>query len=255
VADADAAQQALAATISRLIEGAIPLAYERKKDWDATTQLPVGGQFEGKPFHWHFRKREVTVNHGVWKHYKLRLVDPRQNLRVQLEPLRPIGLGRVGFTLHIVAKVDAWARAKVYHYGVHVIALEAEGDLRANLRIDGEIGLEVRRTADGTSLAVIPVIANSRIELDELHLWRVSNADGSLVRVLGRGLRQFAEDELNGPQLTAKLNRAIEKKRDRLTFRPADFFRTAWWPMERLTAAPTGSAANPSLESRGTVGP
>jgi hypothetical protein len=43
-------------------------------------------------------------------------------------------------------------------------------------------------------------------------------------------MRSLVENELNGPQLTAKLNRAIEKKRDRLTFAPADLIASGWWP-------------------------
>src|SRR5262245_15548482 len=75
---------ALAATISRLIEGAIPLEYDKQKDWGATTEILTGWNIEGKPFHWHAFQRRRTVNHGVWKHYRLRLIEPEKNLVVAL---------------------------------------------------------------------------------------------------------------------------------------------------------------------------
>jgi hypothetical protein len=47
---------------------------------------------------------------------------------------------------------------------------------------------------------------------------------------LCEGAAGIIEDELNGPRLTEKLNRALEKKRDRLVFAPADVIGSAWWP-------------------------
>jgi hypothetical protein len=48
----------------------------------------------------------------------------------------------------------------------------------------------------------------------------VSDVSGPIVRELGDGIKSLIEDELNGPKLTAKLNRSIEKRRDRLVFTP-----------------------------------
>jgi hypothetical protein len=229
----DPSQQALAAALSRLIENAIPLEYDKQKDWGATTDIPVGLRTEGSGLKLRIKKRERAVNHGVWKHYTLRLVDPQQNLHVQLVELRPLTIGRVAFRLQLDAKIDAWARAKVYQYGVHLIALEMEADMRVRATIDGEVGIEPRQHADGGghALAVVPVVTAAQLQIDEFHLRRVSNADGPIVRELGDGVRKLVEDELNGPKLVEKLNRAIEKKRDRLEFRPAELLEQKWWPI------------------------
>jgi hypothetical protein len=214
------AEAALAATLSRLIEGAIPLQYEKQKDWGATKEITVGLRTAGKGWNTRLTRRKRAVNHGVWKHYKLRLIEPRQNLAVELVDLRPLEAGRVAFTLQMVAKVDVWARAKVYQYGVHVIALEMEGDVRVRVAIDGELGVEVRSDPQKPAVAVVPLVVAARLQLEEFHLRRVSNAHGPVIRELGDGVRKLAEEELNGPPLVAKLNRAIEKNRDRLTFHP-----------------------------------
>src|SRR5262245_17715349 len=39
--------------VAQLIHRAIPLEYEKKKDWGATKEVPVGVRVEGKPFHYH----------------------------------------------------------------------------------------------------------------------------------------------------------------------------------------------------------
>lgn len=225
------ARSALAATVSRLIEDAIPRDYEKKKDWGATTNVAVGVRISGKPFHLHANKRERAVNHGVWKHYKLHMIEPAKNLVVRLERLETLPSGGSGFTLVVDAKLDAWARAKAYHYGVHLIALEAEGDMQVRLRIEGALTLQVQPAGAETTFALVPVVTSASLEFNEFHLRRVSNAHGPIVRELGDGLPALVEEEVNGPRLAEKLNRAIEKKRDRLTFRPAELWSTSWWPL------------------------
>lgn len=237
-----APQNALAATLSRLLEDAIPPEYEKQKDWGATAEIPAGWRVTGKPFHLHMSQRTHTVNHGVWKHYKLRLIDPQQNLHVTLADVRTIGPGRVAFTLKGDAKIDAWARAKVYEYGVHLVALEFESDMRVQVVVQGELAVELHHGNSGATLAIVPVVTASRLEIGDFHLRRVSNAKGPLVRELGDGVRKLAEEELNGPRLTEKLNRAIAKKRDRLAFRPAELLESTWWPLGGWSEAASAPA-------------
>jgi hypothetical protein len=241
-------QQVFAAIFSRLIEDAIPLEYEKQKDWGATTEITTGVKLEGHGFDARLKKRKRAVNHGVWKHYKLRLIEPRQNLAVQLANLQTIAPGRVAFKLQATAKLDAWARAKAYQYGVHIIALEMESDMRVRLAIEGEFGMETSGSGASTAIAFIPVVTAAQLAIDDFHLRRVSNASGPIIRELGDGVRHVVEDELNGPRLVEKLNRAIERKRDRLTFHPIELLEAKWpfamWPAVAPQIAPSRVAAN-----------
>jgi hypothetical protein len=241
----DPGRDALAQSLSRVIRDAIPCEYDRKDHWGATKEIVVGVRPQGKPFHWHIKEYKKTVNHGVWKHYRLRLVEPEQNLVVQLADLQPLPEGRMAFSLHVQAKLDAWARAKAYQYGVHLAALELESDMRLRLDIVGEVGLRVATVQGAPGFAVKPVITDARIQLAEFHLRRVSNARGPLVQELGGGIRRIVEDEINGPPLTAKLNRAIERKRDRLTFSASELMKSDWWPMLPSPAAPMNAPGFP----------
>lgn len=236
--NAQSENSALTATLTQLIRDAIPLAYDKQKDWGATREITVGYRVDGKPFHYHVHRRKKAVEHGVWKHYRLRVVEPDANLHVRLRDLRPIAPGRMGFTLELQSKLDAWARAKVYHYGVHLIALEMEADLRLRVEIRGEVGLQATIVDGAAAVAVQPVVTDAKLALDDLNIRRISEARGPVVRELSDGIRGVLEDELNGPQLTAKLNRAIEKKRDRLTFAASDLIAEGWWPTLRADEAP-----------------
>ncbi len=226
----DAARSTLAWTFARLIEDAIPAHYDKQKDWGKTKNITVGIRNEGIKL----KRRKKPVNHGVWKHYQVWLVDPEENLSVRIDELRTLDGGRVGFTLVLSAKLDLWARAKVYQYGVHLIALEVEGHTGFDLALDCEVGVHLKSRGDKSGVAVEPRVADARLTFRDFRLDRVSNAKGPLVRELGEEVQDLVERELQGPKLTAKLNRAIEKKQNRLEFSLPGFVNSSWWPLANL---------------------
>lgn len=208
--------------LASLIRGAIPASYDKQEDWGATKNITVGLRTERKGLKTKLKRRKKAVDHGVWKHYRLNIHETENDNYVRLERLRQLDDGRFAFTLKVSPRVDFWARAKVYQYGVHLIALEAVGDARLQLRMDCE--LEIRfHTAEGSfGVAVVPRVVRSNLDLQDLQIRRVSNAKGPVVRELGDGVRHLIEHELDGPRLTAKLNRAIDKKQHRLQISAAE---------------------------------
>ena len=227
---ADATRDTLAWTFARLIEDAIPEHYDKQKDWGKTKNITVGLDADGIKL----ERRKKPVNHGVWKHYQAWLVDPERNLAVRIDNPRALDGGRVGFTLVLSAKLDLWARAKVYQYGVHLIALEVVGQTGFDLALDCEVGVQLK-TSDGKSRVVVdPHVTDARLALRDFRLDRVSDAKGPLVHELGEEVKKLVEAELQGPKLTAKLNRAIDKKRERLEFSLPGLVNSSWWPLAEL---------------------
>ena len=206
---------------SRLIADAIPREYERSKDWGRTKRITTGLRSSGNFFDFDIHRRKTDVNHGVWKKYRVTLVEPDQNFAVRIENLRTTAPGRFAFTLFVNARLRGWARAKVYDRGIHFIAVEAEGRSNVRLRLDTEITLEtVSANPFLPGLAIRPVVTAAQLHLDDFRLTRISDLRGALAHELGDALRHIIKDELSGPNLVAKLNRSIEKRRDRLEFTP-----------------------------------
>jgi hypothetical protein len=217
--------EAISQIAARLIADAIPREYQRSKDWGQTKSITTGLRSSGNFFEFDIHRRKKQVKHGIWKTYRVLLVEPEKNLLVRIDNLRSIGPGRTALTLVITARLHGWARAKVYERGIHIIALEAEADSTIHLSLDAEISLESVETASWLSgVAIRPVITDARLTFDDFRLSRISDLRGSLAQELGNGLRHLIEDELTSEKLTAKLNRAIEKRRDRLQFTPDMFF-------------------------------
>jgi hypothetical protein len=206
---------------ARLIADAIPREYERSKDWGRTKRITTGLRSSGNFFDFDIHRRKTEVNHGVWKKYRITLIEPEKNLDVKITNLRSIGANRFALTLSVTAKLHGWARAKVYDRGIHIIALEGVADTTVRLSLDAEIALETVPTQMYVpGIAVRPVVTDARLKLDDFRLKRISDLRGSLAHELGDGLRHLIEDELAGPKLVAKLNRSIEKRRERLMLTP-----------------------------------
>lgn len=230
--------QHLAQAFGRLVADAVPEVYDKREDWDRQKNITVGLKTEGKGLRTKIRRRKKPVNHGVWKHYRVRLDEPEQNLQVRVENLRSIDPGRVGFTLRAAAKLDAWARAKVYHYGVHLIALEMVGEMHVDLRIDCEVGIAVKTIDNSPGIAIDPQVTDAALQFSHFRLQRVSNAKGPLVRELGDAMQKAIQRDLQGPKLTQKLNRAIEKKKDRLQLTWRDLLQSDWSPLASFATPP-----------------
>ena len=222
----------LAHAFAALIEFAVPDSYEKRKDWGKTKNITVGLQSKGGKI----RRRKKPVSHGVWKHYKIRLIDPEKNFQVRIDKLRAVDPGRIAFTLTLSGKLDMWARAKIYQYGIHLIAFEILGDSSLQLSLDCEVGVRLVSTEGNRGVTIDPRVIDSRLTLTDFHLRRISNADGPVVRELGDGLRRLIEHELKGTKLTSKLNRAIDKKRDSLSYNFEGLLKSSWWPLANLPA-------------------
>ncbi len=202
-------RRAIESALSELVERAIPLSYEKREDWGRRRRVTVGVKADGL----RFSKRTKHVRHGVWKHYILTSGGDGP-LRLGLSNLQVDGSG-IRFTANAEGTVDVWARAKVYQYGVHLIALEVEADCRFRARIDCVVEPAVSGPSGLPKLGLAPRVEVADLVFDELNIRRISNADGPVVRQLGDGVRRLLQEELNGPKLAEKLNHALQKKQSR----------------------------------------
>ena len=215
------APEVVAPIVAPIIAEAIPREYEGSRDWGRTKRITSGLRSYGNFFNFDIHRRTSEVNDGVWKKYRLTLVDPDKNLTVRIDGLKSTGSGQYTFTLFVAAKVHGWARATVYERGMHVISLEAEGDTSVRLWLDADIAVESVQTASFLpGVEIRPVITDARLKFDDFRLSRISDVRGALAHDLGDLLRNALQKELSGPKLIAKINRSIDKHRDRLRLTP-----------------------------------
>jgi hypothetical protein len=71
---------------ARVVAAEIPREYERKKDWGRTKKIATGLRSYGNFFRFDIHRDRSEVNDGVWKHYRLTLVQPADT---RVGPHRP----------------------------------------------------------------------------------------------------------------------------------------------------------------------
>lgn len=205
--------QLLSETLAELVEEVLPREYEKAKNWGHTKRITTGVRNDGIKLY----RRKQEVSHGTWKKYRLKLVDPEENLQVRVENVHTLDGGGTGLTLTVDAKVTGWSQQRSYNRGVHLLTLTAEADADVTIAID----CEVRGKMVKEGFAIDPKVTDARLDLREFKLTRFGEATGKVAEELGKGIEHFALEELDGENLTAKLNRAIDKKRDRLVLSPS----------------------------------
>jgi hypothetical protein len=213
----------IAAALADLLRDAIPPVYERKKDWGRTKRIPVGLENTGQGLRVRLRKREREVKHGIWKHYRVTQIDPEKNLKLRITDLRSVGPARVALTVHVFCRIRGWGRARVYQRGLHVMTVTAEADAMMELVVDCEVGVRIGTASHLASIIVDPLVTHAQLTLHDLKLTRLGKLRGAFARELSGGLKHIIDEELKPAQLTSKLNRAIDKKRERLEFSLDEF--------------------------------
>jgi hypothetical protein len=221
-----------------IIAESIPREFKGSKDWGKTTRITSGVRSYGNFFDFNIHRKTSEVNDGVWKKYRLTLIEPEKNLTVRIDNMRSIESGKYALTLFVAAKVHGWARTAVYESGVHIISLEAEGDTSIRLWIDAEVAVDtVPSSTFIPGIELKPVVTDAKLKFDDFRLTRISDLRGSVAHELGDLLRDALEKELKGPKLTAKLNRSLIKHPERLRFTPDKLFGKATSKDEKKTAA------------------
>lgn len=206
---------------SHIIAAEIPREFEGSKDWGRTKLMTTGLRSYGNFFKFDIHRDRNEVNDGIWKRYRLTLIDPDKNLDVKIENVHGLEGGRIALTLNVAAKVHGWARIKIYESGVHIIALEAEGNTGIRLAIDADIGVKsVKSDSFLPGYAIDPLVTDARLKFEDFNLTRISDVGGTFAHEVGIALREAAEDELKGKKLADKINHSIDKHRDRLKLTP-----------------------------------
>ncbi len=224
------ASRALADAFANVVSASIPIEYEKRKDWDKTKKIISGLKFAD----FDIKRRHKQVKHGVWKHYKVKLTDPDNSLQVRIEQLRALDGSRIAFTLVVHADLSLWGRAKVYEYGVHLIALEIVGHTAMDLTLNCEVGVQIESQDLLPALVIDPRVTDAHLNLSNFRIERISNAHGPVVKELSNSVEDWIEDELRGPKLVEKLNTAIDKRRDSLRLSPSQLIESSWWPLAEL---------------------
>jgi hypothetical protein len=211
----------IAQLVTPLIAEAVPREFEGEKDWGKTKTVTSGLHNDGNFFKFDIHRQTSEVNDGIWKKYRVTLIEPEKNLEIRIDDMHHLESGKYALTLFVAAKVHGWARAVVYEHSVHVISLDAEGDTSIRLWVDAEVGVEtVESSTFIPGLQLQPVVTDARLKFDDFKLNRISDVHGKIANELGDLLQKEMQKKLSGPKLVDRFNHALQKHPERLRLSP-----------------------------------
>jgi hypothetical protein len=211
----------IAQLVTPLVAEAVPREFEGQKDWGKTTPITTGLHSDGNFFKFDIHREKSEVNDGVWKKYRVTLVDPDKNLEIRIDNVQRQDDGKYKLALFVAAKVHAWAKVIVYKKGLRVLSLEPEGDTSVRLWVDADVGVEtVKSSTFIPGVELQPVVTDARLKFDDFRLTRIGDVHGDIAKELGVLLRKVLQKELSGPKLVDRLNHSLQKHPERLRLSP-----------------------------------
>ena len=181
-------------------------------------------------------EHKKVVNNGLWKEYHVTLLDPQQELQVRLAGLRAGQPGHTLLQLVLVAKVRGQARLEDWKDGLKLFTLTSDADCRLEADLQFDVAWYWKPGSVLGDLVVEPKVTTLDIKLLEFQLNKVSKIEGWTARQLGDAIEGTVSHELHQqqPKLIAKINAAIDKKKDKLHFSPDQALTTGLGKLETL---------------------
>jgi hypothetical protein len=217
---ADATEQSLSDLVRRILLENLPTEIAGDNDWGQQREVRSGLKFERENGRLRVQKRTKEVNDGLWTNYRVKLIDPQQNLRVHIAGLRRVAAGRLAFQLFLSAKLDGEARYERWRRGVKMLNFKADAQSTVEAELDCEVAFHLVPGAFLGNFVVEPRVIGVKLALADIDLERVSRIDGHAAEELGDRLRHALDKELRNrqDQVAAKLNEAVRAHPERLRF-------------------------------------
>ena len=217
------------AFVTGLAREHIPDEYERKKNWGATKKVLDGVDVDLDGLRLDTKRRWKDVNHGTWQWYKVTQIEPEKNLTVRIEEMREVE-GQVLCRVSATAKMHCFGRQSQFERGVQLYSMSAEADALVKLTALVSLKPRLDPTSFPPDIILLASVKDASLEIPEFKLQRVSQLDGPVIKSLSSSVREMIEEgvEKKKPQLVEKINKKLEKEKDKLRLKFADVLKTPW---------------------------
>lgn len=235
MAPAEDAPADLNAVVTSLVREHLPHQYEDTRHWGKTKEVFAGIKVRVDGWQVKTKRRKRTVNHGTWKLYRIELIDPHQTFQIQVDKIAPDKNGRVGMDARCQANLRVFGRVSQWEFGVQLASFSIDATARVQLLVHGNLGLRLDNTKLPPDVVLDPKVTWADIQLLDFRVHKISDLQGPLVRELGKGIREVLEDKLaeNRDKLPEKMNRQIDKNKDRLRLSLHDLIQSSWKELEK----------------------
>ena len=194
---------------------------QQKEVWDGVKVWREGMRIETK-------RKTKLVNSGTWTRYAISTVEPEQNLHVEFERLEVLPDSRIAFRIIVDCPVHVFGRLSQWARDVQLISISANADAACRLTLEGTVQIQLNVLKMPPDVIIQPHIDRAHIELTYYRVRRISHVGGDVAKLLGNGLRGVVDEKLDdmNAKLADKINKQIDRNRNRLAFSTQDWLRS-----------------------------
>jgi hypothetical protein len=230
------ASESLSALAQRIVIDSLPKQFEDQRDWGQTKKIVNGLHLKEEGDRLTIEKHTKEVKDGIWKQYRIEVVDPEHQLQIRIANFRQIDPEHSAFQIMLSAKLHGEGRWEQWKDGIKLLNANADADCRIEARLDCEMAVDWKPSEVLGQLSIEPKVTAARLELVDFDLKKVSKIEGRAAHELGERLQNTLAKKLHAeePKLVEKLNKAIQKRQDRLRFSPDDVVANGLSKLESL---------------------
>ncbi|WP_143543876.1 hypothetical protein [Rhodopirellula sp. MGV] len=220
-------------TVQELVDAGLelcPRTYDGDKHWGDTKKVWAGIDIDREGLKLKTHRRWKEVKHGLQTKYQVSFPgDPAQPppvvAQVHSTESMPNGWD---IDCELITPLDFKARIERWNRGVKFYSVEITGKMKVGLRLKGLLNAFPDYAELPPAIVIDPSVQSAELTLMSLDVDRVSKVGGEVAEQWGelaeKVIRSVLLDDFNA-NLHKKLNRAIDKKRDRLRLSFADWMR------------------------------
>jgi hypothetical protein len=200
--------------VKRIIIENVPLLLEEKKGWGDQAHIFDGFKVTGKGLKARMEPRKKLVNHGLWKHYRIAVVDPPRDLVIRFPRMQYLKGKGIAFTVEVLAHAHGYFNMQQHSNGLQVFSAATEAEMDLRIVLEGLVGVRVEPTHWFPDLFLQPRVDRVTLELPNIDVERFGKMKGKVVHETGDSFRRLLEDKLNDKEdkVPEKINKEISKK-------------------------------------------
>lgn len=219
-ADNNLASPQMVAWLQQMIRENLPENYEDNRKWDLQKEVWDGVDFSRDGVKVKTKRKHKLVNHGTWTRYRLELVEPDKNLKIQFHKLEVAEDHKIHFDVSVEMLLDVFGRLSQWVRDVQMVSISANADAVCRLNIQGTVAFQLNPLRFPPDVRIQPHVDVANVEISHFKVRRISQLSGPLAEQLGNGSRRALENKLedSNAKLPEKMNKQLAKHADRMQF-------------------------------------
>lgn len=222
-------KQELSSWVRWLVLRNLPPNFEDNRKWGKKKDVFDGIDFRLEGWKVETKRKKKTVNHGTWSRYFIEFIEPAEKLQVNIRHIEFPPKGSIRVVTQVVAPVKLFGRVSQWQRDFQWISVSANAESTIELNVACDIQVLVNPLKIPPDVEFRPVVTDATVSVKEFSVQRISQIQGPLAELLGKGIREVLDKRLEDyrEKLVIKMNTEIAKQQGKLKLSFQDWLQTS----------------------------